>query len=272
MNTHIYTWNILTPNIYINKMTWNNIEIAKIDKQRFFYRKKIILNIILKWLKNDKVIICLQEVCKELLEELILLNYPIFYTTCSNYVKNNMIIVTIVKGFTSYSEEIELYDKRTCLKIFIEELNIYNLHMHWKWDKKIIKKVSQKIYESITAEKFLICGDMNKNYNDLQPFIDEFDCIRVNNVNNSNSKYLHTGIYIKTNEKDVIDHIFISSSIQACDKLKIIKKVNKYKIMYNIEKIKKLFQMNKLNYLYWITKRKNKDISDHKPVYLSCII
>ena len=107
---------------------------------------------------------------------------------------------------------------------------------------------------------------MNKTFRDISVFLDEFDCIRHNKNMRS-----YTGIYPKNNKKEIIDHIFISSTLNANGKLKIIKKVDDYTIMYNIYKIKKIYEHNLLTLEYWLNKRFNKDISDHRPVKLELI-
>lgn len=251
-------------------MTWkhklkaDSLEMAIIDRKRFFHRKAIIIDIIKTWLSRDSVIICLQEVSKEILKEILMLkhtNCNVFYNVCDNMVKNDIMLTIIVKNCNVVScSELYFDKKRSFLKLTANNLNIYNVHIHWKWSNLELKHAGKIIYESIDKEKYVICGDMNNTLVNIEPFLDEFDCIR------SNNNVSYTGIDTKTFTKEAIDHIFVSASMTVTNNVRVISKVKNYKIIYNINKLTKMF--GKITYKKWIKYRKNKDISDHKPVYL----
>ena len=263
---YLYSWNVLSPNINVNLMTWKNkydkpLELAKLDEERFTYRKSVILKIINHWLEHEYVAICLQEVCKELLEDLLLLKCHVFYTRNVTMKKKDIITVTIIKGYNTINEEVMITDNRSILKTTIKNMNIFNVHLHWTWEQNELRNAGKLIYESINTEKFVICGDMNKPLTELVPFINEFDCIR------NNIKVPHTGIYTKTGLLDTIDHIFISASTEPIGKISVYNSVLSYKILYNIEKIIKLHKKG-LTSERWKRRRYNKDVSDHKPIGL----
>ena len=76
---YLVSWNVLNPNIEINKMTYNfysnkyALDIAKVDNLRFSeFRIHVIVNIIDNLLRlfNNNIIICLQEVNNDLKNEL----------------------------------------------------------------------------------------------------------------------------------------------------------------------------------------------------------
>lgn len=262
----LYSWNVLNPTIHINAMSWKNYterknQLASIDNVRFsIYRKIAIMNIINEWLRSKYVVICLQEVCEELLLEIKdIENIDVFYTK----MKDNDCRVTIVKGFDNPTFErihIEFDNKRKDgLLVTIDNYEIYNLHLHWKWTSDI-SKVGKIIETHIKSDKYIICGDMNKSIKDIQPFIDEFDCLYFSDIKG------YTGINTITSKRGIIDHIFTSSAIENKSNIHIISKVLKYKIMYKFSKILKM--INNITAETWISNRKDRDISDHKPIRL----
>jgi hypothetical protein len=267
---NIYSWNVLNPNININYMTWKNScnkfcakQLAKIDNLRFMsYRKNAIISIINYWLnKNTNVIICLQEVCNQLLQQIRKLENVSFHHT---KLINDNCQVTIIKGFTSSEKKIALNinnKEQYALKVILDDIiEINNLHLHWSWNKDHISKAGHIIDASLKKEYIVICGDMNKTFTTIQPFLDEFNCLLLDDEVKG-----YTGINTETGNKDIIDHIFLSANVHNRSDLKIITNVKKYQIMYNIEKIIKHYQ-GKWTSEKWIKVRKNKDISDHKPV------
>jgi hypothetical protein len=46
-----------------------------------------------------------------------------------------------------------------------------------------IKYIGSKIYENIDKEIYIVCRDMNKSYTDIEPFLNDFDCIKTNETN-----------------------------------------------------------------------------------------
>jgi endonuclease/exonuclease/phosphatase family metal-dependent hydrolase len=260
----IYSWNVLNPNIHINMMSWKKKyrnKMAVLDNVRFtLFRKNAILNIIQIWLNSKyNVVICLQECCQELIDELILLDVQLFQTVQD---KNDDYRVTIVKNAEIVSwEEIELNlngKQKNALKIVLSSgIDIINTHLHWRWNISDTKKAAKLMIKKLCSEKFVICGDMNKTQTTIQGFLDEFDCIMINN-----ELLGYTGINTQTGKKDIIDHILLSNNIVNPSKIKIINTVNQYKLMYNFKKIKMHYESTE----EWLEERHNRDISDHKPI------
>lgn len=260
----IYSWNILNPIVSINIKSWqktcgkDSIFLSMLDNKRFTkFRKFAILHIIKEWIKNDKVIICLQEVCEEMLQ---LLKDKLL--DCTIYDTNDKSMrVTICKGIISTAEPVILYENYIGLLLKTELFDILNVHFYWKWTDDIVKKIGERFNEMF-SKKFIICGDFNRNITDLGIFLDEFDCVSTQDDIKG-----YTGINVKNNKKDIIDHIFISSDINASN-IKIISKVKNYKIMYNFKKIYSLYKIKK-SLSIWKDNRVCKDISDHKPIMIS---
>lgn len=261
----IYSWNVLNPTIHINAMSWKKYlnekasQMATIDYTRFtLYRKQAILNIIMYWLQSPHVVICLQEVCKELLESIKCIDAYVCYTKYHN----NDHRVTIVKGYNVRKEYIDITInnvKKDGLKVTLDnDMEIYNLHLHWKWTNSDNIKVAKIILPKVKKEKFIICGDMNKTAVNMQSFLDEFDCLYVADVKG------YTG-YDLTG-KQVIDHIFVSVAIEDKSNIKILKHIKDHSIMYDFKKIIKLYNKGGFTSESWLYNRENKDVSDHRPI------
>ena len=107
---------------------------------------------------------------------------------------------------------------------------------------------------------FKVNVDFNKTLEDVQPFLDEFNCLLLDDEVEG-----YTGIYPATGKKEIIDHIFLSSNIHHKSDLKIISRVKDYQIIYNVEKIVDLYD-NYWSCDKWLLVRPNKDVSDHKAV------
>lgn len=266
-NLIIYSWNILNPKIGINRMSWkttNSKEMAVLDFARFtLFRKNAIMDIIHSWFNTENnVVVCLQEVCMELINEFRKNKHMYKMFRTKNNSKDDY-RVTLVKGMkVNFCQEIKLNInsvKKHGLKIILDNnMDIFNVHLHWKWSNNDMKTVGKIIEENVSSEKFIICGDMNKTQKTIQNLLDVFDCILIDD-----SLKGYTGINTQNGKKDIIDHIFPSTNIENISKIKIIKKVDKYKIMYDFEKILK---MKNLTAEQWVNKRLNKDVSDHKPI------
>lgn len=268
MNTlQLYTWNVLTPNIHVNRMTWKYcssepLKLAKLDKKRYMDRKKVQLSIINKWLENENVIICLQEVCKELLEEILSIgNVQVFYSNHKRFKNNDSNLVIICKGYDCSGIEENIID-RSMLKLTIQDIDIYNVHFYWKWSIEEINKISKYINNNV-KQKFIICGDFNKQIEDLNKFMDNLSCIYLT----KSKKYTATF----KGKKVIIDHILISSSL-VLKEYKVYKHVLGYKILYNVKRLCKLYEKKLLTFNSWKNKRTNNDISDHLPVKATVLI
>lgn len=271
MRLNIYSWNVLNPNINISAMTWKRFgskslsrKIAQIDYSRFVvFRKQAIINVLLSWCKHDKTVICLQEVCNDLLNDIKKIpGVKVGYTELIN----DNCQVTIVKGmipiFSEYELKIAKKDKRM-LKTTFDNMEINNVHLHWSWSADNISIVGRIIESSIESEYFIICGDMNKTFKTIEPFMNEFDCLELQSGLKG-----YTGVNTKTGNLDIIDHIFLSTNIENHSDIKILSKVDKYHILYNFEKIIKYFKREFVT-SDWIKKRHNKDLSDHKPIHMT---
>ena len=268
----IYSWNVLNPNINISYKTWSKFNnktlakrIAQADFVRFsLFRKQAIINTLKHWLKTDKVIICLQEVNNELLTDI---------KNIKNVVVNNTTLLndncqtTIVKGYNVVASELILNinnkDKRVMKTTLNNNCEIYNVHLHWTWNSDDISIAGRIIEDSLKTQYFVVCGDMNKTYETIEPFMNEFDCLEMQKGLKG-----YTGINTETGNLDIIDHIFLSTSLDNHSDIKIISKVNNFHILYNFDKIFKLFKYKKYSVNEWIENRINKDISDHKPIMI----
>lgn len=271
MNLKLYSWNVLNPNINISIMTWKNKygskmarRIAQTDYVRFcMFRKDAIINILKEWLKSDNVVICLQEICNELLEAMRLISGT--YIGHTKMINDNCQVTISNVKMTHYDIKLDVGGSvKRCLKSVINNIDIFNVHLHWKWCSPMIKIAGSIIDKNITSEKFIICGDFNNNFQELFSFLDTFDCVQFQHLKGS------TGVNTKTGKMDLIDNIFLSSNIDRHSNIRIIQRVIKYTIMYNFEKIINILQKSNFNVRSWIDgKYKNKFISDHRPVAIS---
>lgn len=271
MKLNIYSWNVLNPNVNISVMTWKRLcdkqtsrKISQIDFSRFCaFRKQAIINVLISWLQCDKIIICLQEVCKDLLNDI--KKIPNIKVGNTELLKDNC-QVTIVKGlkpiFSEYELNIANKDKRM-LKTTFNNIEINNVHLHWTWTAKHLSIIGRLIDSSIESKYYVICGDMNKTFTTLQPLMNEFDCLELQSGLKG-----YTGVNTVTNKLDIIDHIFLSTNIESHSDIKILNKVNDYHIFYNFKKIISYFK-NDFTTSNWLKKRHNKDLSDHKPITIS---
>ena len=206
----IYSFNVLNPDPLISKYTFNAIYnifsddqektnknnlLSNIDKKRFDEHKiNKIIEIINICLQNDIVIICLQEVCLELLNKLkeTYIN-NIRYTAgdlnfrdgkCS---EKNEYRVTIINDNLSFinSNEIQIVNKcsiknglYTLIKINDSNKHIHTFNFHFYWDShdEDLHSNAEKINNIInkTNYPFIICGDFNKSLCDIsRNFIDK---------------------------------------------------------------------------------------------------
>lgn len=271
MRLNIYSWNVLNPNINISVMTWKKLcdkqtsrKISQIDFSRFCaFRKQAIINVLLSWLQRDKTVICLQEVCNDLLKEIKLIpNIKVGNTE----LLNDNCQVTIVKGlspiFSEYELNIANKDKRM-LKTTFDNIEINNVHLHWTWTADNLSIIGRLIDSSIESEYYVICGDMNKTFKTIQPLMNEFDCLELQSGLKG-----HTGVNTMTGDMDIIDHIFLSTNINSHSDIKILSKVDDYHILYNFKKIVTYFKHD-FTTSNWLKKRPNKDLSDHKPITIT---
>lgn len=287
----VITWNILNPNpdivkVLLQGIVNNSKKLAEIDYKRYIkYRKYNILKIIDKWFKKYKnnLIICLQEVCKDMYNELLAI-----------YGNNRIKINTIVGTKDDYrctliSEDLKFiksYDiilqgdnvKKNALCTFVKTTNeiiikCINLHLYYKWNhnlKKILKNILLDLKNP--NENIIICGDFNKPFETIYDFINEPNKqLKAISINNKQFTSFNTRLKKIRNNKhysmQVIDHIIIGNGFQFKNTPKIISKVNDLEIFYNLVKIENIVKTengktieNKWN------SRIGKDISDHKPV------
>ena len=266
---NIYSWNVLNSNANINYMTWKTLckskhskKLAVIDLERYHsFRKDAILDILNYWLNSGpNVVICLQEVCDDLLQSIKLLDVTVHNTKLIN----DNCQATIIKGFTAVSKSTLLNignkEKFVLITILDDEVEVNNLHLHWTWTKDDIIKAGKIVDDGLKKEYIVMCGDFNKTLEDVQPFLDEFNCLLLDDEVEG-----YTGIYPATGKKEIIDHIFLSSNIHHKSDLKIISRVKDYQIIYNVEKIVDLYD-NYWSCDKWLLVRPNKDVSDHKAV------
>ena len=258
----LYSWNVLASKVHINSMTWkyctkSHIELAQLDKYRYAHRSNIIMKIIHSWLSESKVIICLQEVPRLLLEQLLRLSIPVHYSKHDLFLKKDTHLVTIVKGFDDvHNEEIKVHD-RSILRTNVNDISIINVHLYWKWNLQDIIQTSH-IINRLVNQKFIICGDFNKTQDELFEFLNNIPCTIIFN------QLKYTSLF--SGKKVAIDHIIVSSTLEPHDHVKKHKKVLGHKIMYNIPRLCKLYGKNKLTLSSWINKRPLNDISDHLPI------
>ena len=303
MILNIYTWNLLNPQPHISQMSWkafspiNNqsFEIATIDYKRYkLYRIFILKKIIKYWISQSQnnnlnpTIICLQEVNLDLLEKLKLLvsNKQISWSndTDSNHRVTIVINCEIINNKEINFDKSNNSDMQSSLigkSILLSNIKIknkiyqcFNVHLHWSLDLTSLDYVATIIKNNIDESMpFIIVGDFNKPIDLLESFMDQFDCIQFNKqINGYTSMLTHIKDSLKSDKisnpkKGIIDHILLSPDFITDEntKLKIISNVFKYKIFYNFNKI---ILIKNLTSEKWIDKRKNKDISDHKPVKL----
>jgi len=283
----LYSWNILNPQPFISKMSWKKFTddktaftIANIDNDRFIsFRYKAILKIINHWFiqrLNNNIIICLQEVNEFLLDKLkeIYPNNNIISTKIQSekdyrvIIVSNNITISNYKDidFSSISDISSKSGLLATIQINNKIIQIINVHLHWTWNEKQIQVAGAIINEQLDEQyDFIIAGDFNKSIDTLNYFLDQFDCLQYIKPTNKSDKY--TSIEPLTKKYEIIDHILLSSEIktESNANIKIISKTTGYKIFYNF---KKILKMKNLNIHTWLDKRLNKDISDHKPIYL----
>ena len=172
------------------------------------------------------------------------------------------------------------------IKIKNKIYQCFNVHFHWSWtliQLDYVATIIKNIIDESLPCPFIIVGDFNKPIDLLESFMDQFDCIQFNKQTNGKECFASLNLckgytsmltHIKDSlnpKKGIIDHILLSSDFitDKKTKLKIISNVFKYKIFYNFNKI---ILIKNLTSQKWIDKRKNKDISDHKPVNLEISI
>jgi len=294
MILNIYTWNLLNPQPHISQMSWKaysptrSFEIATFDYKRYkLYRIFILKKIIKYWISQSQnnnsnpTIICLQEVNLDLLQKLKLLvtNKQISW---SNDTDSNHRVTIVINCEIINNKEIN-FDKSnkssligrsillSNIKIKNKIYQCFNVHFHWSWTLVELDYVGTIIKNNIDESlPFIIVGDFNKPIDLLESFMDQFDCIQFNKQIQDKS-YTSMLTHIKDLSKGIIDHILLSPDFITDEntKLKIISNVLKYKIFYNF---KKIILIKNLTSQKWINKRKNKDISDHKPVNLEISI
>jgi hypothetical protein len=173
----VLSWNILNSDIDINKFTFSFYsnkfaeQISRVDNTRFFnFRKDIIINIIDNLIEyyDNKIIICLQEVNKIILEDFIKkFGQNVLYTVD----KIDQRVIIFGKKIKFFQKE-ELFtdflitNNRTCLFSIFEynsrRIKIFNLHLPFSGNECDYNYYAEHIKLCLRDEiPFLLCGDIN---------------------------------------------------------------------------------------------------------------
>lgn len=208
---YLVSWNVLNPNITVNKMTYNFFsnnfatDIAIVDNLRFNeFRKNAILQIIEKLIDlfGNNIIICLQEVNENLLSDLRTLsenkNFQI-ETTSPDYDDYRVTIMAKDKWIIETKILFkEITNVKTGLLTFCKNINdsenknikIFNVHFpHCVKNVSDYQPIRDEIHSNIFDESnYLICGDYNSLYVDTFSSMFDFlpqttENIKVNNIN-----------------------------------------------------------------------------------------
>ena len=250
---YLVSWNVLNPNININKMTYNFFsnnfatDIAIVDNLRFNeFRKNAILQIIQKLIElfEDNIIICLQEVNENLLSDLTTLsenkNFQIV-TTSEHDDDYRVTIMSIAKWgiVTSIKLFEDIPNVKSGLLTFLQnndsdtDKNIKILNVHFPYCVKnvtdyqaITDEIRSKIVdENNTIGNFLICGDYNSLYVDTFSNIFDFlpqttENIKVNNININfdNKSIIHIDEETETETETSINNKFTSLIVNGLEK------------------------------------------------------
>jgi len=300
----VLSWNILNSDIEINKFTFSFYsnkfaeEISKVDNTRFFnFRKDIIIVIIDNLLEfyNNKIIICLQEVNKIILSELIKKFYNRVIFT-EDKIDQRVIIFGDKIKFIHKNElftDLSITNNRTCLFTIFEYnskmIKIFNLHLPFSSNECDYNYYAENIKLFLPDDMpFLLCGDFNACFDNklYYNFLDILG-IKINKRINTNTiknisinideKRIHelrefpkfTSININKNFIDaslfgaltIIDHIFGNLDILNFNIINnlIINDII-YEIFYNTDDIiENLFSIN-----YY-----DKDASNNKIINIS---
>lgn len=191
MPLNIYTFNVLNPNISVSNIVFRcaidgdfktkmeiSKHIAEVDLIRYNkYRENIIISMIKSWLTQESII-CLQEVCEELLKSLKKHKFNIVHTKTkdmvifsgSNILKDEYRVIILSKHLKLTSAN-ELEIKTTIIQknaIYINAVTSTGttiqcicMHMHWKNGIDEIKHISENIKHILTDAPYFICGDFN---------------------------------------------------------------------------------------------------------------
>jgi endonuclease/exonuclease/phosphatase family metal-dependent hydrolase len=150
-----------------------------------------------------------------------------------------------MKGFKGVGCGIDA-GKKSVLKVVIKDkLIIYNMHIYWKSEDEEIVDVGRVVKEDAGGVAFIICGDLNKELNELEDFM------REAGVRGKVGDGV-TGVHTRTGEMAMIDHVLVSGGVKM-GTTSIIENVNGCEIMYNKKRILE-------------GKWGCNDISDHLPV------
>ena len=285
----VLSWNILNSDIEINKFTFSfytnkySEQISKVDNIRFFnFRKDIIINIIDNLIQyyDSKIIICLQEVNKIILEDFIKKFGPNVLYTVDKIDQRIIIFGNKIKLL--YKEELftdfSITNNRTCLYSIFEysskRIKIFNLHLPFSGNECDYNYYAEHIKLFLRDEiPFLLCGDINACFDNKLyfNFLKILGCKINESINDNTIKNIHinmdekrtheirdfpkfTSININRNFVDanlfgsltIIDHIFGNIDILNFNIIKnVVIKGIFYEIFYNTDNIiENLFSIN----------------------------
>lgn len=286
MKINICTWNLLNPDPKISYKSWipyldqkTALIFAKYDYKRYNNSRIYgILNIIKFMCKKSEnpLIICLQEVNPKLVLKL-QKNFSSNQLVINKETKRNYLVTIVTKTNIIKSDKIIL-DKKiaqiTHINLQNQIICCANVHFYWKWSSDEVLQYGSDLIRHL-EHPFIIAGDFNKPINMLSEFMDLFDCVLYNSINDGFTSHLTHLPNNKTSEINksnvgIIDHIMFSSEFSFGEdtKYKIVNNINRYKIYYNFEK---LIKMNENDLIEWSNKKTRNDISDHKAVFVKNI-
>jgi hypothetical protein len=234
----IHSFNTLNPEPAISMMTFGSffgedkIKIANLDKDRFdIMRKDKIIEMINSWMKkNTYYIICLQEVNKELLDNLTSLYGPMVKHTNGKDVSVSFqkkvskefvrveYRVTISNLELVNSEDIEHVTKAGNNKnaLFCKYkyggkfIDSFNIHFHFSSTDADITNYANKIRDKVGSDDVcVVCGDFNKDVRDFD--MEKFkEILLINDPDFVNSDWvkgdsLYTGPDISKDKKYGVD-------------------------------------------------------------------
>jgi endonuclease/exonuclease/phosphatase family metal-dependent hydrolase len=244
-------------------------EIAKLDEERRkerFNNICTIIDFILKY-NNRLKIVCLQEVNASFLK--VLKNKFITEThmliATDDVVDNRVTIFdrrisvmsheTICYNGTVYGSNNKSILVCHC-SIGSVLFDIANVHIGWNVPVCQMAGIAAIIEEKLINEKYVICGDFNKNNKQLDSFLEQFSCLNFDKGSDE-----MTGFNPSTELNEKIDHMLLSSTFGIDDiQSKILSKIAGITIMYDFESALKLFKKGESGSIWKV----NGDTSDHK--------
>jgi len=176
-------------------------------------------------------------------------------------------------------------------------INSFNIHFHWKSNEENLEQFGKNIYEVLSKQEnnspYFICGDFNKPINDpiLIKFfkkLSNFDSSKIKIAKSDNLQDNFTAMdtrnkpvadYITLHSDPpynklkfaIIDNIILGGNLEYSLDPEIISNINDIDIFYDLKAIDVFLKENESEKIKdiackWKQERKNKDISDHKPI------